>query len=79
MTSCYSSNSMYLLLYCYIIVYCFVGIALSFTESSYIIMEGKRSVKSKLILSDKLNCFCTISVWLDIKEITAKSEYIIIS
>ena len=58
------------------IVSCFVDITVSFSQLSYIVMEGDRSAQTMLILSDIMDCYYTISVWVDIIGINATGKYV---
>ena len=54
----------------------YVGITLSFSEATYEVEESAGSVKPVLVLSDPIDCCSTVSVWVDIKEISTDGKYV---
>ena len=53
-----------------------VGITLAFTKPLYQVKENGGPAQPVLQLSGAVDCCSTISVWVNIKDMTAKSMYI---
>ena len=54
------------------LIFQFVDITIGFTESSYRVNEYDGQVQPELMLSALVDCCSTISVWVNVKEDTAK-------
>ena len=67
----YLVHTVIIILFCFL----FVGITfLSFTMSSYKVVESNRPAQPVLRLSQAVYCYSTISVWVYVEEIEARRK-----
>ena len=53
---------------------CSVGVTISFNNSLYEVNENSTLVQPVLTLTNMIDCCSTVSVWINIIKITAKSK-----
>lgn len=62
-------------MYFYLLIFTLcVDITVSFTQSTYNVDEDDRSAKPELVLSDTVDCCSTISIYVKVKDATAKGK-----
>lgn len=71
---CVCALTSYLVHTVIILCFLFVGITLSFTMSSYEVLESNGPAQPVLRLSQAVYCCSTISVWVYVEEIEARRK-----